>query len=93
VNRRLYDGGLQYQLAQPTLSWNAPMTWAAVALGAFQLVFLWNLAWSARRGEPAENPWQATTLEWATTSPPPLHNFAAPPIVAGAPYRYEREQA
>src|SRR5438067_2392107 len=48
------------------------------------VVFLANLAWSLRRGAIAgDNPWGAGTLEWATASPPPAYNFAAPPIVAG----------
>jgi cytochrome c oxidase subunit 1 len=93
VNRRMYDAGLQYQLAEPTLAWNPHMTWSAVALGVFQLVFVFNVVWSAKRGVPAENPWQATTLEWATSSPPPAGNFAEPPVVTGAPYRYEEERA
>lgn len=93
VNRRMYDGGLQYQLAEPTLRWNAHMTWSAVALGLFQLVLVWNMIASARRGVPAENPWQASTLEWATASPPPPGNFAEPPVVTGGPYRYEETQA
>ncbi len=93
VNRRLYDGGLQYELAGPALAWNPYMTWAAVALGVFQLVFLWNLYRSARTGVLAENPWQATTLEWATASPPPAGNFTEPPVVTGSPYRYYEERA
>ena len=93
VNRRMYDAGLQYQLAEPTLAWNPHMTWNAVALGVFQLVFLFNIVWSAKRGVPADNPWQATTLEWATPSPPPPGNFLEPPVVTGGPYRYEEEQA
>jgi len=93
VNRRMYDAGLQYQLAEPTLAWNPHMTWNAVALGVFQLVFLFNIVWSARRGAAAENPWQATTLEWATPSPPPPGNFLEPPVVTGGPYRYEEGQA
>lgn len=93
VNRRLYDAGLQYQLAEPTLRWNAAMTWSAVALGLFQLVLVWNMIVSARRGAPAENPWRATTLEWATVSPPPPGNFSEPPVVTGGPYRYEETQA
>ena len=93
VNRRLYDGGLQYQLAEPTLAWNAHMTWNAVALGAFQLVFLWNAVRSARHGVPADNPWQATTLEWATSSPPSRDNFDTLPVVTAGPYRYEDGQA
>ena len=93
VNRRLYDGGLQYELAAPTLAWNATMTWSAVALGLFQLVFVWNLVRSARHGAPAENPWRATTLEWATASPPPAGNFVETPVVTGPPYRYEEGEA
>ncbi len=46
------------------------------------LIFAWNLVRSWKRGEPAgDNPWNAHTLEWATTSPPPVHNFAALPHV------------
>ena len=93
VNRRMYDAATSSALAQPTLAWNAHMTWTAVALGVFQLVFLWNIHWSARRGQPADNPWRAATLEWATASPPPAGNFATEPVVTGPPYRYEREPA
>ena len=93
VNRRMYDGGLQYELAQSALRWNPYMTWSAVALGLFQLVFLWNIHWSARKGEHVENPWRATTLEWATSSPPPPGNFVEPPVVTGPPYRYDEEPA
>jgi cytochrome c oxidase subunit 1 len=43
------------------------ITHSALFLASAQLLFLVNLAWSARRGRPAgENPWQATTLEWAS---------------------------
>jgi cytochrome c oxidase subunit 1 len=42
------------------------ITFSALLLAAAQLVFLWNLFRSARRGQPAgDNPWRATTLEWA----------------------------
>ncbi|HEY8492202.1 MAG TPA: cytochrome c oxidase subunit I [Dehalococcoidia bacterium] len=46
------------------------------------LILLWNLYVSLRRGRPAgDNPWDAWTLEWATTSPPPAYNFVAVPVV------------
>jgi cytochrome c oxidase subunit 1/cytochrome c oxidase subunit I+III len=51
-----------------------------LALGI--LLFLINVAVSLRRGRPAgNNPWDAPTLEWATTSPPPPYNFTTIPIV------------
>jgi hypothetical protein len=45
-------------------------------------VFLVNLARSLRGGAPApDNPWDAATLEWATSSPPPPYNFHLIPTV------------
>jgi cytochrome c oxidase subunit 1 len=42
------------------------ITWSALLLASAQLIFLWNVFASARRGRVAEtNPWEATTLEWA----------------------------
>jgi heme/copper-type cytochrome/quinol oxidase subunit 1 len=73
VNRRLYDAGLQYALAQPTLSWQPHMTWNAIGLGLFQLPFIVNLVVSARRPtRDPDNPWGAPTLEWS----PPLTPLA-----------------
>jgi len=47
------------------------------------LIFLVNVAVSLRRGAVASaNPWDAPTLEWATSSPPPAYNFAVIPLVA-----------
>ena len=61
---------------------NLISTIGAFIFVASVLVLAWNIATSLRRGEPAgDNPWDAYTLEWATTSPPPLHNFAAVPPV------------
>ena len=59
VNRRLYDAGASYALAQPTLQWQTHMTYAAVLLGVFQLPFMWNLWTSSRKLErsDSENPW------------------------------------
>ncbi|HEY4416157.1 MAG TPA: cytochrome c oxidase subunit I [Verrucomicrobiae bacterium] len=66
---------------------NLISTIGAFLLGASVLVLLWNILVSRRRGQPAgDNPWQAWTLEWATTSPPPSHNFdCLPPIRSRRP--------
>ena len=61
----------------------------AASLGALVIfsgvvVFLGNVIHSLRRGAIAgANPWDAETLEWATTSPPPSYNYANTPVVAG----------
>jgi cytochrome c oxidase subunit 1 len=39
------------------------------------------------------NPWQASTLEWATSSPPPSYNFAPPPTVSGRDPLWELDRA
>ena len=46
-------------------------------------------AWSLLRGARAsDNPWQATGLEWRTSSPPPTENFAHVPVVNHDAYDY-----
>jgi cytochrome c oxidase subunit 1 len=58
------------------------ITWSAFTLAAAQLIFLFNIFWSARRGAPAGiNPWRATTLEWSPTDPP---SVSRGPYVYGA---------
>ena len=60
----------------PQIPTNQFITVAALLLGATQFIFLYNAIWSRFKGpKAADNPWQATTLEWDTTSPPPFDNF------------------
>jgi heme/copper-type cytochrome/quinol oxidase subunit 1 len=56
-------------------------------MGISSLIFIWNILVSRRSGELAgDNPWEAWSLEWATTSPPPEHNFdRLPPIRSRRP--------
>jgi cytochrome c oxidase subunit I+III len=54
----------------------------ALTIAASVAVFLVNLVRSLRGGAAAgENPWDASTLEWATSSPPPPYNFHLIPTV------------
>ncbi len=89
VSRRLYDGGASYAHAQPVLHWNVVSSYGAWCLALAQLPFIVNFFWSAFRGpRVSDNPWQATTLEWATPSPPPHGNFTTPPQAHRGPYEY-----
>jgi cytochrome c oxidase subunit 1 len=55
-----------------------------------QFLFYFNLIWSLFKGKKAgANPWDATTLEWTTASPPPHDNFAGVlPVVYRGPYEF-----
>ena len=100
--RRMSDGGVNYsQLSsandgvQVTLSpfiigLNNYIVWGAVCLGLAQIPFIINLFWSIRHGKKvtSDNPWNATTLDWATPTPPPHGNFTTPPSVYRGPYEY-----
>jgi cytochrome c oxidase subunit 1 len=62
--------------------WNLISSIGAFVQGAAVLCFVINLFWSARKGKIAgDDPWDAWTLEWATTSPPPEYNFEELPEV------------
>jgi cytochrome c oxidase subunit 1/cytochrome c oxidase subunit I+III len=61
---------------------NLISTVGSLILGLSVIIFVWNIIVSLRRGKPAgNNPWNAWTLEWATTSPPPVYNFDLVPLV------------
>jgi cytochrome c oxidase subunit 1 len=58
-------------------------------LGASFLLFVYLMIDAFLRGRQAgDNPWQARTLEWQTSSPPPHENFEGEPRVTGDPYDY-----
>jgi cytochrome c oxidase subunit 1 len=66
------------------------ITFAAIITIAAQFIFVINLFWSMKKGPKAsDNPWEATTLEWTTATPPPHDNFAGHiPQVNHGPYEY-----
>jgi cytochrome c oxidase subunit 1 len=66
------------------------MTYAAIITIASQFIFVVNLFWSMFRGPKAsDNPWESTTLEWTTATPPPHDNFGGrTPVVHHGPYEY-----
>ncbi|MBN9086889.1 MAG: cbb3-type cytochrome c oxidase subunit I [Reyranella sp.] len=74
VPRRYYEMGEMAFVPPSTATLNAFITVVALIVGAAQLVFVFNLVRSLRRGRPAGgNPWGATTLEWQTPQTPPGH--------------------
>ena len=54
------------------------------------LLTLVNLLVALRFGQRAgPNPWGSRSFEWEAPSPPPEHNFLAPPIIDRGPYDYQ----
>ncbi|MFS8048622.1 cytochrome c oxidase subunit I [Rhizobium sp. BR 314] len=91
VPRRYYELGETAFIPPSAHTLNMYITVAALVVGAAQLLFLLNLAWSLRWGKPAGgNPWRATTLEWQTPQTPPVHgNWGKElPVVYRWPYDY-----
>jgi cytochrome c oxidase subunit I len=66
------------------------ITVAAIITISAQFIFVINLFWSMFKGPKAsDNPWEATTLEWTTSTPPPHDNFGGvTPVVHNGPYEY-----
>lgn len=87
---RRYAQFTEYEFLKSTPPLVLFVTIAAIITVAVQLVFYFNLFWSMFKGKKAgDNPWEATTLEWTTATPPPHDNFAGHlPTVYRGPYEF-----
>jgi cytochrome c oxidase subunit 1 len=89
--RRYYDFDNYQFIPASAHQLNTFITVVALAVGAAQLLFVWNLAASLWRGRRADaNPWRAASLEWQTPQTPPVHGNWGPalPIVHRWAYAY-----
>ena len=76
---------------EPTLmGLNVVMTLGAAILAIGQIPFIINVFISIKGGKkiPNDNPWDATTLEWARPTPPPHGNFTFDVVALRGPYEY-----
>jgi cytochrome c oxidase subunit 1 len=98
--RRMSDGAVNYSAAQnpgmvgalsdTIIHANRTISIAAWCLGLSQIPFIINFLFSWKFGKKvtSDNPWQATTLDWQTPTPPPHGNFPIVPTVTRGPYEY-----
>jgi cytochrome c oxidase subunit 1 len=76
--RRIYT----YEPGRGWDAWNLIVSFGVVFQAAAILIWVVNVFVSYYKGDIAGNdPWNAWTLEWSTTSPPPDYNFAEIPVV------------
>jgi cytochrome c oxidase subunit 1 len=76
--RRIYT----YEPGRGWDVWNLIISVGALVQTVGTIVFVANMLWSYFRGQEAgPDPWDAWTLEWTTSSPPPDYNFAVAPSV------------
>ena len=89
--RRYYALGDTSFIPDSAATLNASITVAALIVGVVQILFIYNLIVSLRKGKPSGgNPWEATTLEWQTPQTPPVHGNWGPalPVVYRWAYDY-----
>src|SRR5580693_4976474 len=97
MSRRMYDGGAMSQasgdvigLSPYIIGLNKNVSYAVWCLALAQVPFIINFFWSINWGKKvtSDNPWDATTLEWQTPTPPPHGNFDKEIEVFRGPYEY-----
>jgi cytochrome c oxidase subunit 1 len=86
--RRLWDP-FQYGFLKHLAPLNRWTSYFGFALGASQLLFVWNFFANVfRRANAENNPWRVGTLEWTIPSPAPPHNFDQIPTVVRGPHEF-----
>jgi len=76
--RRIYT----YEASRGWEIWNLIVSIGVIFQAVGVLIWVVNVIWSYYKGEIAGNdPWDAWTLEWHTTSPPPVYNYAEIPVI------------
>jgi len=91
IPRRYFAYGDTDFMSASAQDLNAAITIAAIIVAFAQVFFLYNMAVSWFKGrEAGDNPWEATTLEWQTSTTPPTHgNFGKElPVVYRWAYDY-----
>ena len=90
---RRYYAFSSFEYLQQIQGQNVILTVIALVLIGAQLLFVANFAWGMVAGPIVNgNPWEATTLEWSTPSPPPHGNFGdTVPVVHRWAYEYSAE--
>ncbi len=102
-HRRWYNGGDSYMVPEGSenvfgntvrefINLNELMSISVFMLALAQIPFIINLftAWKIGKKVESDNPWNATTLEWATPTPPGHGNFTFDVAAYRGPYEYSR---
>lgn len=90
-HRRWYDGGKYFEQVTSGHLWtNELISFGAWGLALSQVPFIINVFISIKGGKKctSDNPWGATTIEWAAPNIPPHGNFTADPVAYRGPYEY-----
>lgn len=90
-HRRWYDGGKYFEQVTSGHLWtNELISFGAWGLALSQVPFIINVFLSIKGGKKvtSDNPWGATTIEWAAPNIPPHGNFISDPVAYRGPYEY-----